>query len=86
MRLFTLLSDDQADQALRGTLYGEFLWVDDPRAGSTATDAVLVAIDVPDNRLPKFETRSDPQRSYREFRLPTRLTNLHQAERVERPD
>jgi hypothetical protein len=83
VRLFTPLSDAEADQAERGALYGEFLWFDRPRVGEAGEDAVWVAIDVPDNRVHRFETRSDEGRAYREFRLPTRVTNLHQAQRVE---
>lgn len=88
MRLFTLLSEAQAEQAERGALYGEFfVWLDHPQPGAAATGGTSwVAIEVPDNRLGKFEKRQGPEFGYREFVLPTRITNLHRAERVQLPD
>jgi hypothetical protein len=87
VRLFTPLSDTQAGQAERGALYGEFfVWVDAPQPRAAPDDAIWVAIDVPDNRLGKFEKRQDARPGYREFVLPTRMTNLHRAERVQLPD
>jgi hypothetical protein len=84
MRLFTSLSDAEADQAERGALYGDFrVWVDHPQPGAATEDAIWVAIDVPDNRLGKFEKRQGSRPGYREFVLPTRMTNLHRAQRVQ---
>jgi hypothetical protein len=85
MRLFTPLSAAEADQAARGVLRGDFVWVDNPRPDEADDDSVWVSIDVPDNRLAKFEKRLDPQPGYREFLLPSRITNLHQARRVQLP-
>lgn len=86
MRLFTPLSAAEAEQAERGLLRGQLIWVDRPQPDAAPADAVWVAIDVPDNRLAKFETRADSNRGYRSFLLPSRITNLHQADRVELPD
>lgn len=85
MKLFTLLSDAEAEQAERGNLRGDFLWVDNPLAEKAAHDAVWVTIEMPDNRMARFETRSDAGLAYREFRLPSRITNLHRAQRVQLP-
>jgi len=86
VRLFTALPELEAGQAERGSLYGDFIWVDRAQPGEAAEGTVWMAIDVPDNRLPKFETRSDAQLGYRQFRLPSRVTNLHPARRVELTD
>lgn len=87
VRLFTPLSAAQADQAERGALYGDFLvWVDHPQPGAAAEGAIWVEIEVPDTRLGKFEKRQGPQLGYREFVLPTRMTNLHRAQRVQLPE
>jgi hypothetical protein len=80
------VSEVEADQAERGALYGEFIWVDRAQPTGAVDGAVWITIDVPDNRLPKFETRSDSQLGYRQFRLPSRLTNLHPAQRVQPAD
>lgn len=85
MKLFTPLSIAEAEQAERGALRGDFVWVDKPDPDQTAEDVVWVAIDVPDNRMPKFEKRSDRRLGYREFLLPARITNLHRAQRVKLP-
>lgn len=86
VRLFTPLTDAQADQAERGALYGDsFVWVDDPQRVKAEQGSIWVAIDVPDTRLGKFEQRQGPQLGYREFVLPVRMTNLHRAERVQLP-
>lgn len=87
MRLFTSLTAAEAEQAERGALYGEFfVWLDRPQPGAATADAIWVAIDVPDNRLGKFEKRQNARPGVREFVLPTRMTNLHRAERVQLPD
>jgi hypothetical protein len=85
MKLFTALSIAEADQAERGALRGDFIWVDNPDPETAAEDAVWMAIEVPDNRMAKFEKRSGPRLGYREFLLPSRITNLHQAQRVQPP-
>jgi hypothetical protein len=85
LKLFTSLSSAEADQAERGRLRGDFVWVDDPGAAQAAADAIWVAIDVPNNRMGKFEKRSDRSVGYREYLLPARITNLHRAERVQPP-
>lgn len=85
VKLFTPLSIAQADQAERGALRGDFVWVDNPDAVKAADDAVWVAIEVPDIRVHRFEKRSDRRLAYREFLLPTRVTNLHRAERIQLP-
>ena len=85
MKLFTPLSAAEADQAERGVLRGDFVWVDSPRTDEATEDTVWVSIDMPDNRMARFERRSDPRLGYREFLLPSRITNLHRALRVQRP-
>jgi hypothetical protein len=85
VKLFTPLSASEANEAERGALRGDFVWVDNPLPDETAEDAVWVTIDVPDNRMAKFEKRSNTPRAYREFLLPSRITNLHQAQRVQLP-
>ena len=82
MRLFTPLSAEEADQAMRGVLRGDFTWVDDPAHAEAEEGAVWVSIEMPDVRLARFETDADPQRGSREFLIPSRITNLHRAERV----
>ena len=85
MKLFTLLSTAEADQADRGVLRGDRIWVDNPDVSQAADHMVWVTIDVPDNRMAKFERRSDPRPGRREFLLPSRITNLHGAQRVQLP-
>jgi hypothetical protein len=85
MKLFTPLSATDADQAERGMLRGDFLWVDKPKAGEGKADSVWVSIEVPDNRMSRFERRQDPRPGQRAFLLPARITNLHQAKRVQPP-
>jgi hypothetical protein len=85
VKLFIPLSTAEADQAERGALRGDFVWVDNPDAGDAADEVVWVTIDVPDNRVHRFEKRSDRRLGYREFLLPARITNLHRAERVQLP-
>ncbi|WP_249019322.1 hypothetical protein [Conexibacter sp. S30A1] len=85
MRLFTPLAAVDADRAVRGALRGDFFWVDNPVPYEAPDDAVWVAIDVPDVRLPKFESSENQGRGYRAFRIPSRITNLHRAERVQLP-
>lgn len=84
LRLFTPLSAEEAEQAVRGALRGNFVWVDNP-VPDDAEDAVWVAIEVPDVRLARFESHPDPERAHREFLIPSRITNLHRAERVQLP-
>jgi hypothetical protein len=85
VRLFTPLSASEADQAARGNLRGEFLWVDKPEASDASADAVWMSIDVPDKRLHRFETREVRRPGCRQFLLPARVTNLHQAQRTQLP-
>lgn len=85
MRLFASLSADEADQAVRGVLRGDFSWVNAPVRDEAEEDAVWVSIEMPDVRLARFETDADPRLGYREFLIPSRITNLHQAERVQAP-
>lgn len=85
VKLFTSLSAAEADQAEHGTLRGDFVWVEHPEPEAGAEHLVWVSIEMPDNRLAKFERRPDRQRARREFLLPARVTNLHQAQRVELP-
>jgi hypothetical protein len=85
MRLFTPLSAAEADRAEQGVLRGDLVWVDSPQPDDADADSVWVSIEVPDNRMAKFETRVDSQLGYREFLLPARITNLHRAERVQLP-
>lgn len=85
MKLFTPLSIDEADLAERGALRGDFVWVDRPAPETAAAGVVWVAIEVPDNRMAKFEKRSGAELGYREFLLPSRMTNLHRAQRVQPP-
>jgi hypothetical protein len=85
VKLFIRLSTAEADQAERGALRGDFVWVDNPDPNDAADDVVWMAIDVPDNRVHRFEKRSDRPRGYREFLLPARITNLHRAERIQLP-
>ena len=86
MRLFTSLSAEEADQAIRGVLRGEFSWVSSPVRDEAEAGAVWVSIEMPDVRLARFETDADPQLGYREFLIPSRITNLHRAERVQVPN
>jgi len=76
------MSAAQADQAERGALYGEFIWVDNPQPDDVAPDAVWVAIDMPDIRMHRFEIRTELERGFREFLLPSRVSNLQAAQRV----
>ena len=76
MRLFAPLSEAEADQAEHGSLRGDHVWVDNPRPKEAATDAVWVSIEIPDNRMAKFEKQPEPRLGYREFLLPSRITNL----------
>lgn len=85
MKLFTALSAAAAEQAERGMLRGDFLWVDHPQAHDAAADSVWVAIEMPDNRMARFEKLSGPQTGHREFLLPSRITNLHRPQRVQLP-
>lgn len=85
MRLFVSLSAEEADQALRGVLRGDFSWVNSPVRDETEAGAVWVSIEMPDVRLARFEKNTDPRLGRREFLIPSRITNLHQAERVEFP-
>lgn len=85
MRLFTPLTEAQAEQAERGVLRDDAVWVDNPQPEAAAADAVWVSIEMPDVRMARFEKDSDPQLSRREFRIPARITNLHRAERVQLP-
>ena len=86
MRVFARLSAAEADQAERGALRGEFVWVDNPQTWESDEASAWVAIDVPDNRMGKFERRVGSRVDRREFLLPARMTNLHRAERVLPPD
>jgi hypothetical protein len=85
MRLFTLLTPAEADQAERGVLRDDFVWVDTPKPAEPVEDAVWVSIEMPDVRIHRFERNLDPRRGYREFLIPARITNLHQAQRVQFP-
>lgn len=85
MRLFTPLSAAEADQAEHGALRGDFVWVDNPQAREAAADTVWVSIDIPENRMARWEKRQDTPVGYREFLLPSRITNLHRTERVQLP-
>ncbi len=85
MKLFTSLSSAEAEQAERGALRGDFVWVDNPDPREAAEDAVWITIDVPDKRMPRFEKRTDVRPGRREFLLPSRITNLHRAERAQLP-
>ncbi len=85
MKLFTSLPATAADQAERGMLRGDFVWVDNPQRDEATEDSVWVAIEVPDNRMARFEQRLDPQLGYRAFLLPSRITNLHRPQRVQPP-
>ena len=85
MRLFTRLSAEDADQAARGALRGDFLWVDNFAPDKPEENAVWISIEVPDVRLAKFETRASSQLGCREFLIPSRITNLHRVDRVQPP-
>jgi hypothetical protein len=85
VKLFTPLSTAEAEQAERGMLRGDLVWVDNPKPGAATEDSVWVAIEVPDNRMARFERRLHPQLGYREFLLPSRITNLHRPQRVQLP-
>lgn len=80
------MSPAEADQAERGALYGEFVWVDQPQRDAAEPEATWVTIEMPDIRMHRFEIRSDSARGYREFRLPSRVSNLHRAQRVDLPE
>jgi hypothetical protein len=83
MKLFASLSADEADQAGRGVLRGDFVWVDSLQPERADDGSVWVAIEMPDNRMGRFERRVDPGLGSREFLLPARITNLHQAQPVQ---
>jgi hypothetical protein len=85
MKLFAPLSEAEADEAERGVLRGDFVWFDTQRPQAAPVDAVWVAIEMPDNRVPRFERRLEPGLAHREFLLPARITNLHQPRRVPLP-
>ena len=85
MKLFTLLSEAEADQAERGALDDGFVWVDNPQPAEPREGAVWVSIEMPDVRMHRFEKDLDPRLGYREFLIPARITNLHQAQRVQLP-
>lgn len=85
VRLFTPLSAAAAEQAELGMLRGDFVWVDNPQPDEATEDSVWVAIEVPDNRMARFERRLDPRLGHREFLLPSRITNLHRPQRVQLP-
>jgi hypothetical protein len=85
MKLFTPLSADHADQAERGALRGDLVWFDKPEAAKASEDAVWMSIEVPDNRMARFEKRLGPQVGHREFLLPSRITNLHKVQRIQPP-
>jgi hypothetical protein len=85
MRVFTALTEAEADQAERGVLRDDAVWVDNPQSHAADADAVWVSIEMPDVRMARFEKDSDPRLSRREFRIPARVTNLHQAQRVKLP-
>jgi len=85
MKLFTALSADEADQIMRGVLRGDVAWVSDPVRDEAEEDAVWVSIEMADVRLARFETEADPHLGYRKFLIPSRITNLHRAERVRPP-
>lgn len=79
------MSEAEADQAERGMLRDDLVWVDKPRPERASADAIWVSIEMPDVRMARFEKDSDPRLGHREFRIPARITNLHQAERVQLP-
>jgi hypothetical protein len=79
------MSETEVDQAERGMLRDDLIWVDNPTPGRAAEGAIWVSIEMPDVRMARFEKDSDPRLGYREFRIPARITNLHQAERVQLP-
>ncbi len=83
MKIFASMSAAEADQAGRGALRGDFVWVDSPSPGKAGEDSVWVAIDMQDNRMARFERRRDAP--HREFLIPARITNLHRAQRVQPP-
>ena len=85
MKLFASLSAAEADMAGRGVLRGDFVWVDNPDPETADADSVWVAIDMPDNRMARFERLPGPRLDHREFLLPARITNLHRAQRVQLP-
>jgi hypothetical protein len=85
MLLFTPMSETEADLAERGMLRDDLVWVDNPKPERGSDDAVWVSIEMPDVRMARFEKDSDPRLGYREFRIPARITNLHQAHRVRLP-
>jgi hypothetical protein len=85
MILFTPMSEAEADQAERGMLRDDLVWMDNPAPAQADEDAIWVSIEMPDVRMARFEKDSDPRLGYREFRIPARITNLHQAQRVKLP-
>jgi hypothetical protein len=85
MKLFARLSTAEAAAADRGALRGDFVWFDNPQPDEAADDSVWVAIDLPENRMSRFERRIPPGLGHREFLLPARITNLHRPERLQPP-
>ena len=85
MKLFTPLTEAEADQAERGVLRDDFIWFDKPHRDAAGEDAVWVSIEMPDVRMSRFERDSDPRLGHRRFLIPARITNLHEAQRVKLP-
>jgi hypothetical protein len=85
MLLFTPMSEAEADQAARGVLRDDLVWLDSPQPAAADADAVWVSIEMPDVRMARFEKDSDPRLGHRRFLIPARITNLHQAQRVQLP-
>jgi hypothetical protein len=85
MKLFACLTAGEADQAERGALRGDFVWVDRPQPDQAVEGSVWLTIEVPENRMSRFEQRLGPRAGHRAFLLPSRITNLHRPERVQPP-
>lgn len=85
LRIFTPLSAADAESATRGTLRGDSVWFDAPVPQEADPDAVWVGIDMPGNRMARFERPVQPGAGHREFLLPARIINLYRPQVVRPP-
>jgi hypothetical protein len=81
MKVFASMSEGEAEQAVGGVLRDDQLWTQAPHPDEAPADAVWVSIEMPDVRMARYET--DPVHGHRQFLIPARVTNLHQAQRVQ---
>ena len=83
MQLFTPVSPEVAASLERGApLDCSLFWLDRPVPEEVDEDAIWVEIDLPEDEVAEYETRSARELGYREFELPPTMPARSRARRA----